>query len=181
MSFEGNNASFSHPRNALKAGIRTIHQDVGLCLDLSVLENIFLGQEETTSLAGIPVTDTQTMREKATEALQQIGGEVIPLDAPASDLSGGQKKSVALARLIINPGKLLLFDEPTAALGEKQKRSLLDTVVRMKDRGSIIFISHDMDEVKDVADRIIVLHNGLIRLDAAADTVSKDELRAHVT
>lgn len=178
---EGRNVAFSHPRDAIREGIHAFHQDLGLCPDLNVVENIYLGREPTKTILGIPLIDSKNMKDTSRELLSNIGGEKISHNAFPNELSGGQQKLITLAKFLIGKPRFILLDEPTAALAEKQKNLFLQIVKELKNDCGIILVSHDIDEVAAVTDRVLVLQNGTIALDSPTKSIAIERLREYVS
>jgi ABC-type sugar transport system ATPase subunit len=159
----GKNAHIESPIDALAAGIETIYQDLALAENLDVGANIFLGRERMKrSLGVLKVLDDQSMREEAQKVLDRLDIEIPSLKKTIRTLSGGQRQSVAISRSIYWDAKVLIMDEPTAALGVSEQRKVLDLVRTLKDQGiGIILISHQMYDVFEVADRLAVMRRGV--------------------
>jgi simple sugar transport system ATP-binding protein len=178
---DGEPVTFSGPLDAQRRGIETVYQDLALAPDLDAAANLHLGRE----LYKIPflrVLDRKAMRERAAAAFAELGVELPDMRAPVATLSGGQRQSVAVARVVSYAKKVIFMDEPTAALGVVQRARVLDTMRRVRDRGiSVVMISHNMPEVLAVADRIEVLRLGrrVARFTAAGTSV--DELVGAMT
>ncbi len=177
IDVEGDAVRFSHPSQALDMGIRTVHQSLGLCQDLSVVENIYLGQEEVRRVFKVPFLRRREMELGVEELFSRMGVSGILPTASTKILSGGQQKTVALARLMKQRAKLYLFDEPTSALGQKQKDLLLKNIKLIKENSAVIYISHNLREVFSVADRIVFLKDGVIKFDKKTNEVSEEEFR----
>jgi len=178
---DGEPVTFTGPLDAQRHGIETVYQDLALAPDLDAAANLHLGRE----LYKIPflrVLDRKAMRERAAAAFAELGVELPDMRAPVATLSGGQRQSVAVARVVSYARKVIFMDEPTAALGVVQRARVLDTMRRVRDRGiSVVMISHNMPEVLAVADRIEVLRLGqrVARFTAAGTTM--DELVGAMT
>jgi D-xylose transport system ATP-binding protein len=171
--FEGKDVTLPDPSAALSLGIATVFQDLALCENLDVVANIFLGKE-----LGPFRLDEVSMEIKAWTLLNELSARIPSVREVVASLSGGQRQTVAIARsLLLNP-KLILLDEPTAALGVAQTAEVLDLIERVRDRGlGVVMISHNMEDVRAVADRIVVLrlgrNNGIFYPDASnAELVS---------
>jgi D-xylose transport system ATP-binding protein len=171
--FEGRDVTLPDPSAALSLGIATVFQDLALCENLDVVANIFLGKE----LSPFRL-DEVSMEIKAWTLLNELSARIPSVREVVASLSGGQRQTVAIARsLLLNP-KLILLDEPTAALGVAQTAEVLDLIERVRDRGlGVVMISHNMEDVRAVADRIVVLrlgrNNGIFYPDASnAELVS---------
>jgi simple sugar transport system ATP-binding protein len=160
---EGTKAHIESPIDALAAGIETIYQDLALAENLDVGANIFLGRERMKrSLGVLKVLDDQSMREEAKKVLDRLDIEIPSLTKTIRTLSGGQRQSVAISRSIYWDAKVLIMDEPTAALGVSEQKKVLDLVRTLKDQGiGIILISHQMYDVFEVADRLAVMRRGV--------------------
>lgn len=156
ISFQGRPVSLSSPSAALELGIATVFQDLALCENLDVVANIFLGQE----LSPLRL-DEVAMEVRAWTLLNELAARIPSVREPIASLSGGQRQTVAIARsLLLNP-KIIMLDEPTAALGVAQTAEVLNLVERVRDKGlGVIMISHNMADVRAVADRIVVLRLG---------------------
>jgi ABC-type sugar transport system ATPase subunit len=159
---EGRPTRIASPRDALAAGIETIYQDLALAENLDVGANIFLGRERLRRRLGIiPVLDDRSMAAEAQKVLDRLDIHIPSLRATIRTLSGGQRQAVAISRSIYWDAKVLIMDEPTAALGIAEQRKVLTLVRTLKDQGlGIIIISHQMYEVFEVADRIAVMRRG---------------------
>ncbi|MGH3853695.1 MAG: ATP-binding cassette domain-containing protein [Pseudonocardiaceae bacterium] len=153
----GNHVSIGKPHDAAALGIATVYQDLSLCDNLDVVANLFLGNEAVR----LGVLDEIGMERRARELLSSLSVTLPSPRVPVSALSGGQRQSVAIARAMLGSPKLVILDEPTAALGIKQTRQVLDLIERLRDQGpGVILISHNLADVKAVADRVVVLRLG---------------------
>ena len=158
IMLKGTQRQFTRPSDAIRAGIAMVHQELHLVGTLNVAENVLLGREPT-RFFGVAV-DQQQQRIRAGELLQQLGGD-FDLSTPASDLSIAQQQFVEIAKCLASDARVLIFDEPTAVLGEVEANRLFAVMRRLRDEGRcVIFISHHLDEVISVADRISVLRDG---------------------
>lgn len=162
IEIDGQTVHLRSPRDADEVGIGCLHQSLGLVDTLNVPENVFLGRELQTKLLGfIPKLDHARMREQTIELLEQFGVHLPRINDPVIKLSGGQRQTVALSRLLLQQVRLVLMDEPIAALGVEEGRRVLDLVSNMRDRDiSVIVISHNLEHVFQLADRIAVMKNG---------------------
>jgi ABC-type sugar transport system ATPase subunit len=158
----GRDVRFNSPAQAREAGIETLHQSLALVDVFNVPENIFLGRELHTRRFGVlPVLDKAAMRTRTIDLLQRIGANLPAIDSPVRSMSGGQRQAVAIARLLLNEVRLLIMDEPMAALGVDEGRKVLDLIVELRARGlTVLIISHNLEHVFSVADRICVMKNG---------------------
>jgi D-xylose transport system ATP-binding protein len=156
--FEGKPASVSDPKQANALGIEVVYQDLALCDNLDVVHNMFLGREETR--AG--TLDEIEMEKRATETLKGLSVRTLKsVRQQVSSLSGGQRQTVAIARAVLWNSKMVILDEPTAALGVAQTEQVLNLVRRLADNGlAVILISHNMNDVMQVADNIACLYLG---------------------
>ncbi|HAF61487.1 MAG TPA: ABC transporter ATP-binding protein [Anaerolineaceae bacterium] len=159
---DGEKVAFSSPMDARNAGIETIYQDLALATNLNAADNIFLGREILNKKTKMfSVLDRKTMKEEARTILKELEITIPGLDRPIRELSGGQRQAVAISRSIYWNAKLLIMDEPTAALGVPEQRKVYELVGKLKERNvPIIVISHNMNDVFTVADRIVVLRRG---------------------
>jgi simple sugar transport system ATP-binding protein len=161
--FEGQAVEIPSPAAAQRLGIETVYQDLSLAPDLDGAANIYLGREVVRSglLGRLGVLDKQAMRERAVNAFSELGVAIQDPDAVVGYLSGGQRQGVAVARAASWASKVIIMDEPTAALGVVQSARVLEVIRQVRERGlTVILISHNMPEVLDVADRIEVLRLG---------------------
>jgi D-xylose transport system ATP-binding protein len=159
--FDGKEVRISDPKTAEKLGIATVFQDLALCDNLDVVANLFLGKEVVDG-APVSVLDEVDMEQRSKELLDDLSVTTLgSVRTEVSNLSGGQRQSVAIARTMVGNPKVVLFDEPTAALGVSQTAQVLALVKRLAEEGlGIVIISHNLDDVFQVADRIIVLRLG---------------------
>jgi D-xylose transport system ATP-binding protein len=153
--FEGNEVQIKSPVDASNLGIEVVYQDLALCDNLDVVQNMFLGREVVRSIS----LDDETMEQKAIKTLAGLSvRNISSVRQKVSSLSGGQRQTVAIARSVLWENKLVILDEPTAALGVSQTKQVLKMVRNLADTGlAVILISHNMQEVLAVADRIHVL------------------------
>jgi D-xylose transport system ATP-binding protein len=158
FEIDGEPVTIHSPQDAYRLGIATVYQDLSLADNLDVVGNLFLGGEVTHH----GVLDEDEMEEHTRELLRQLAvGSLHDLHADAGSLSGGQRQTVAIARSLLGSPRLVILDEPTAALGVVQTAQVLELVHRLRERGlGVIVISHNLDTVFDVADRIVVLRLG---------------------
>jgi ABC-type sugar transport system ATPase subunit len=156
--WEGSPVRFRGPRDAEAMGITTIYQDLALCDNLDIVQNMFLGREPRRHL----LLDEASMELAAKRTLQELAVTTVrSVRQPVASLSGGQRQSVAVAKAVMAKAKLLVMDEPTAALGVAQTRMVLSLIKRLaSQRVAVIVISHNLNDVFSVADRIAILHLG---------------------
>ncbi|GAB3593704.1 Ribose import ATP-binding protein RbsA [Corynebacterium faecale] len=174
MGVDGEEVSFSSPRDALDAGIATVYQDLAVVGQLSVWRNFFLGQELTGRFGRMR---EEEMRRVTDEQLREMGIELRNVDVPVASLSGGQRQVVAIARAIYFGARVLILDEPTAALGVKQSGMVLRFIAAARDRGiGVIFITHNPHHAYLVGDHFILLNLGRQVLDVPRSEVTLEEL-----
>jgi D-xylose transport system ATP-binding protein len=156
--FEGQPVKLHTPREASALGIEVVYQDLALCDNLDIVQNMFLGREETSQLT----LDESSMEYQAALALQSLSVKTVKsVRQKVSSLSGGQRQTVAIARTVLRSAKIVILDEPTAALGVAQTEQVLHPVRRLADQGyAVIMISHNLADVFKVADSIAVLYLG---------------------
>jgi D-xylose transport system ATP-binding protein len=182
--FEGEPVNIREANDAVNLGIATVYQDLALCDNLDVVENLFLGREERASgasgvLRGLDETD---MEQRSHELLDQLAVTIIDMRAEAGTLSGGQRQQVAIARSLLGEPKVVLLDEPTAALGVRQTAQVLELIRRLRERGhGVLVISHNLADVFEVADRIFVLRLGKKAGDFKAGEASQDQIVGAIT
>ncbi len=157
MRFDGKTASVASPAEAQGLGIATVFQDLALCDNLDVVANLFLGRELYRGRA----LDEVTMEQESWRLLRQLSAKIPSVRIPVASLSGGQRQTVAIARSLLGAPKVVMLDEPTAALGVAQTAEVLNLVERLRENGlGVILISHNMSDVMAVADRVSVLRLG---------------------
>jgi D-xylose transport system ATP-binding protein len=163
LLFEGQPVKISSPHDATDLGIATVYQDLALCDNLDVVENLFLGREETgDGPAGVlHQLDEVGMEKQTGELLENLAVTITDVRSEVGTMSGGQRQQVAIARSLLGEPKLVMLDEPTAALGVRQTAQVLELVKRLRERGyGVLVISHNLADVFEVADRIFVLRLG---------------------
>ncbi len=170
--YQGKEVSIQNPMDALRIGIETIYQDLALAENLNVYSNIFLGREKLKQIAGfINVLDHDYMHEESKKVLKRLDIEIPSLRNKIGMLSGGQRQAVAISRSIYWNAKLLIMDEPTAALGVAEQKKVLELVRTLKAQNvPVIIISHQMHDVFAVTDRVLVMRRG----QKAGERVVKD-------
>jgi simple sugar transport system ATP-binding protein len=153
---------FATPQEARDSGIETIYQDLALADNLSIGENIFLGREPKRTLFGfLPILDRKKMAAAAQETMARLDFHVTRLDAPVAAFSGGQRQAIAIGRALFWNARLVIMDEPTAALGVPEQRRVLALIKSLKAQGKgVIFISHNLRDIFEVADDIVVFRRG---------------------
>jgi len=177
---DGEVAHFRHPRDAKKRQIETIYQDLALCENLDIMENVFLGHESYRN-PFLRLLNRRRMYRETSQLLDELGIRVASTRELVMNLSGGQRQATALARVVKAGARLIILDEPTAALGVNETRNLLDLVMRFKGQGrTIIIISHEMRDVFEVTDRIIVLKRGELVADKLTSETDPDEIVRYI-
>ena len=177
VTFGGKTVKIESPSAARELGIATVFQDLALCENLSVVENLFLGQE-----IGTMRLDETTMENRSWELLRELSAKIPTVRIQVAALSGGQRQTVAIARSLLGDPQLILLDEPTAALGVEQTAEVLNLVDRLRERGlAVLMISHNMVDVKAVADRVAVLRLGRNNGIFDAAEVSTEDIVAAIT
>jgi ABC-type sugar transport system ATPase subunit len=181
----GTPVRFSSPRDAQEAGVETVYQDLALATTLPPGENVFLGREPAARgfWGRLGFVDRPAMRRRAAEEMERLGASVPAVNAPVSSLSGGQRQAVAIARSLIWGSRLLIMDEPTAALGPRQTEFVLRLIKRVRDEQglSILLITHNLPDVFAVADRVTVLRLGERVLTCPTSEVSTESLFEAIT
>ncbi|MEU9134263.1 ATP-binding cassette domain-containing protein [Kitasatospora sp. NPDC048540] len=157
IEWEGRPVVIHRPQDAQHLGVATVYQDLALCDNLDVVGNLFLGRE----LRRFGVLNEVGMERRSRELLDTLSIRIPSVRIPIASLSGGQRQVVAIARALIGEPKIVILDEPTAALGVEQTAQVLDLVERLRDRGlGVILVSHNMADVMAVSDRVAVLRLG---------------------
>jgi len=174
IRIDGKEATINNPRDAKGYGIETIYQTLAVADNVDAAANLFLGRELTTAVGTL---DDVAMEAKAREVMGRLNPNFRRFKEPVKALSGGQRQSVAIARAILFNARILIMDEPTAALGPQETAQVGDLIKQLKSEGIGIFlISHDIHDVFDLADRICVMKNGKVVGTANTSDVTKDEV-----
>jgi simple sugar transport system ATP-binding protein len=175
---EGNPVTFGSPQEARALGIETIYQDLALADNLTIGANIFLGREPMRKAFGfLPVLDRKAMAEAAAQTMAKLDFHVKLLDAPVSNFSGGQRQAVAIGRAVYWNAKILIMDEPTAALGVPEQRKVISLIKSLKAQGrGVLFISHNLQDIFAVSDRIVVLRRGIVAGERNIGETTHDEV-----
>jgi simple sugar transport system ATP-binding protein len=175
--FEGRTVAFSSPRDARNIGIEMVYQDFALAGNLPIFENIYLGREPGRNFLGLNIVDHARARAMAREHLDRLKIHVKSVDQPVEELSGGQRQAVAIARSTAFDARIVIMDEPTAALAVKEVGKVLDLIRSLKDHGvSVILISHRMDDIFYVCDRVMALYHGANFAEAPLAETSRNEV-----
>ena len=177
VRFEGERLTGRSPNAVREAGIETIYQDLALADNLDPGLNLYLGRETTRRILGIPFVARKQMRDRAAEVLKGLGIVIPDPASPVRDLSGGQRQAIAIARAIHWKARLVIMDEPTAALGVPEQREVMALIERLKSQGvGIILISHNLPDIFAAADRIIVLARGVVAGERRPSETSDEEI-----
>ncbi|PVB59518.1 ATP-binding cassette domain-containing protein [Labrenzia sp. 011] len=161
IEMEGRLVQFRSPQEAWASGIATIYQELALAGKMTVVDNIFLGREIKKPVLGIPFLDRQAMRKRTAELLDQLDVHVPSVDSWVESMSGGQRQGIAIARALNMDARLIIMDEPTAALAVAEVRKVLEFIKRLRsEEKSVVLISHNIQDVFEVSDRISVMRHG---------------------
>jgi D-xylose transport system ATP-binding protein len=181
LRFDGEPVSFASPEEARRHGIETVYQNLALIDDLSVWQNLFLNRELT--LAGrVPLLNRREMRRRAVSLLHDLDVDVPSVRARVRRLSGGQRQAVAISRAVAWGSRLVIMDEPTAALGVRETAKVEDFIRRLRQRGlAVLVISHNFDQVLRLSDQVWVMLNGRVVGGRRTVDVTGDELVAMIT
>ncbi len=165
-----------NPMDARLWGIETVYQDLALLNELDVTANIFMGRELRRRTLGVSWLAEKAMRARATELIRQLGYD-FSIGSQVRFLSGGQRQAVALARALYARARVILMDEPTAALGVEETRTTLDLIQSFRQQGlSLLVVSHELEHVFTIADRIVVMKNGRVVADRSTPSTTHDEI-----
>jgi D-xylose transport system ATP-binding protein len=177
--FNGEKVNVTNPKDATALGIEVVYQDLALCNNLDIVHNMFLGREKNFA----SILDESTMEDLAAETLAGLNVRTVKsIRQNVSTLSGGQRQTVAIARAVLWNSKVVILDEPTAALGVAQTEQVLNLVRRLADKGiAVILISHNMNNVFDVADNIAALHLGTMAAQVKKSEVSINQVIELIT
>jgi D-xylose transport system ATP-binding protein len=177
--FEGRPATVHSPRDASALGIEIVYQDLALCDNLDIVQNMFLGRERLSRI----VLDESSMEQAANETLKSLSVRTVSsVRQRVASLSGGQRQTVAIAKAVLWNSKVVVLDEPTAALGVAQTAQVLSLVRRLADRGlGVVLISHNMTDVLEVADDIAVLYLGQMAAQVQRTDVNQQQLVELIT
>jgi D-xylose transport system ATP-binding protein len=184
-NWDGESVHLNTPQDAGKLGIATVYQDLALCDNLDVVANLFLGQEQVEDgITRVARTlDEIEMEQRSVDLLRQLAVRTLrSVRTEVGMLSGGQRQTVAIARSMLGDPKIVMLDEPTAALGVAQTRQVLDLILRLKQQGlGVVLISHNVLDVFEVADRVIVLRLGRRVATFETSKTTQDEVVAAIT
>lgn len=175
--FEGRRVEIHNPKEAKSLGIETVYQELALVDNLDIPANIFLGREPTFRIPWLGIIDGQEMERHARQILEGLKIKIDSMHSPVLNLSGGQRQAVAISRALYSNPRVVIMDEPTAALAVKEVDKVLDLVLQLKKSGvSVIFISHTLQNIFSVSDRIVILRKGRKVGDIATDKTTADEV-----
>lgn len=181
MLLDGEQVAFSRPVEARDKGVEVVYQDLALCDNLSAAGNVFLGREIMKGFGPFRWLDHGAMRTRAAELFAELKSETRPRDM-VRKMSGGQRQAVAIARTRLAQAKLVIMDEPTAAISVRQVAEVLALIGRLRDSGvAVILISHRMPDVFSVCDRVVVMRRGRVVADKAIAQTSPEEVTALIT
>lgn len=177
----GKKVHFHKPLDAQKAGIEVVYQDLAICNNLSAASNVFLGREPVRSFGPIKIVDYALMRTRSSELFARLKSETRPRDV-VRKMSGGQRQAIAIARSLLSDARIVLMDEPTAAISVRQVAEVLNLIRQLSEQGiAVVLISHRMPDVFEVADKVAVLRRGQLVASKAASDSSPEEITGLIT
>lgn len=180
--FNGQEVALKRPQDAAELGIQTVYQDLALCDNLDTVQNLFLGREIRSPLLRGAKLSRPLMESRAHAALSDLNVKIRDYGIAVGRLSGGQRQSVAIARAVLSKPRVILLDEPTAALGVAQRAEVMALIARLREQGlGVILVSHDLGDVLDIADRIVVLRLGQKVADRPVAQWTRSSLVAAIT
>jgi simple sugar transport system ATP-binding protein len=181
IRLEGQSQHFHKPADARERGIEVVYQDLALCNNMTAAENVFLGREPKKKFGPFQFLDYPAMYARAAEIFQELKSETRPRDL-VRRMSGGQRQAVAIARTRLKDAKVVLMDEPTAAISVRQVKEVLDLILRLRDKGiAVVLISHRMPDVFTVCDRVVVMRRGTKVADKKIAESSPEEVTGLIT
>jgi simple sugar transport system ATP-binding protein len=181
MRMDGRTIVLHRPSEARRNGIEIVHQDLALCNNLTAAANVFLGREMRVGVGPFSIVDHSGMYKRAGELFAELKSETRPRDL-IKQMSGGQRQAVAIARTMLSDAKIVLMDEPTAAISVRQVAEVLNHIRHLRDQGiAIVLISHRMPDVFSVADRVIVMRRGRKVADKRISSSSPEEVTGLIT
>ena len=182
IRIEGQLVTMESSRSAVARGIHTVYQDLSLCDNLDAVRNLFLGQEEISGIWSGRRLRRADMEAETQRILASLAVKLRSLNTPGGRLSGGQRQGIAICRALVTNPKMVLLDEPTAALGVSQRAEVLALIRRLKDQNcGVLVISHDLRDVQEVADRVVVLRLGEKVAEFKSGEYSSQDLVAAIT
>ncbi|MCA0033995.1 ATP-binding cassette domain-containing protein [Mesorhizobium sp. B283B1A] len=181
MRMDGKELILNKPAEARQHGIEIVHQDLALCNNLTAAANVYLGRELRRGVGPFRILDYAAMYRRAGQLFAELKSETRPRDL-VKQMSGGQRQAVAIARTMLSQAKIVLMDEPTAAISVRQVAEVLNLIRHLRDQGiAVVLISHRMPDVFDVADRVIVMRRGRKVADKAIASSSPEEVTGLIT
>lgn len=176
--FDGQQVREFHPKLAIDNGIETIQQSVGLCDNLSIARNFYLGREPVKRIMGIPFLDMGRMRDLSTKVIREFGlRDNVSADDEVERLSGGERQSVKIGRAVEFKNRVVIMDEPTNHLSVREREHVNELALQLKEQGLlVIYITHDIFQVHKLANRIVIMENGEKIEDALISTMTADQL-----
>ena len=182
LLLDGAPVSFASPQAAADVGIATIFQELALSENLSIAENVFLGRELVRRVLGVPFLKRRAMKQKVAELMHTLEAHISDPEAAVGSLSGGQRQAVAISRALNLNARLVIMDEPTAALAVAETRKVLQLIRRLAEGGrAVILISHNMHDVFEVADRIVVFRRGRKIAERRRSETNPEEVVSFIT
>jgi ABC-type sugar transport system ATPase subunit len=182
IEVDGEEVHFHAPEDSRKAGIEAVYQDLALADDLAVWQNLFLNREKTRGVGPIRVLDRRGMRREADEMVRNLSVNVPPVRSRVRRLSGGQRQAVAICRAAGFGSRIVIMDEPTAALGHRETHRAEELIAGLRDRGlAVVLISHDFAQVQRLAQRVYVMRGGRVTATLGRDEINAERLVALVT
>jgi len=181
MQMDGKELILNKPVEARQHGIEIVHQDLALCNNLTAAANVYLGRELRRGVGPFRILDYAAMYKRAGQIFAELKSETRPRDL-VKQMSGGQRQAVAIARTMLSQAKIVLMDEPTAAISVRQVAEVLNLIRHLRDQGiAVVLISHRMPDVFDVADRVIVMRRGRKVADKTIASSSPEEVTGLIT
>jgi D-xylose transport system ATP-binding protein len=180
--FNGVQRRFSSPHDAKALGIETVYQDLSICMNVDVAANFFMGRELVRRVLGIPILREAEMRAVTQAVLKEAGTRIPSVLINAEHLSGGQRQAIELNRFVHWGGKLVVLDEPFAALGVEQVRRSLETIASVRNRGiAVLIVTHNMSHAFQISDRIVVMRQGRVAGDLRTSETTPEEVVRIIT
>jgi ribose transport system ATP-binding protein len=182
IAVDGEDVHFHSPEDSRRAGIEAVYQDLALADDLAVWQNLFLNREITRGIGPVRLLDRKQMRRDADAMMTKLAVNVPPVRSRVRRLSGGQRQAVAISRAAGFGSRIIIMDEPTAALGVRETRRAEELIASLRDQGlAILLISHDFAQVQRLAQRVWVMRGGRVTAERRAEDISAERLVAMVT
>jgi D-xylose transport system ATP-binding protein len=182
ISVDGKPVAFHSPEDSRKAGIEAVYQDLALADDLAVWQNLFLNREKTRGFGPLRLLDRRAMRREADAMVRKLSVNVPPVRSRVRRLSGGQRQAVAICRAAGFGSRIVIMDEPTAALGHRETHRAEELIASLRDQGlAILLISHDFAQVQRLAQRVYVMRGGRVTAQLSRDEINTERLVALVT